>query len=70
MPGILSKAQLETDVDLDHIKLRIRNQDAETQNIVAWEAESIDNPECLKGIIAALVSAVGAELAREMIVTF
>ncbi|RDW62762.1 hypothetical protein BP5796_11064 [Coleophoma crateriformis] len=70
MPGILSRSQLETDIDLNHIKLRIRNHDAETCDLMAWEDESIDNPQCLKGIIAELVSAVGPEIAREMIVTF
>lgn len=70
MPGILTRSQLKTDIDLDHIKLRIRNHDAETCDLMAWEEESIENPQCLKGIIADLVSAVGPEVAREMIVTF
>jgi arginyl-tRNA---protein transferase len=70
MPGVLTRAQLLTEIDLDHINLRIRGQEAETCDLVSWEDSSIDNPHSLKGIIAELVAAVGVEPAREMVVSF
>jgi arginine-tRNA-protein transferase len=70
MPGILSRTQLLTEVDLDHIHLRLRGRDAETCDLIHWEESSIDSAHSLKGIIADLVSAVGVELTKEMVVSF
>lgn len=70
MPGVLAREQILSEVDLDHVSLRIRGQEAETCDIVSWEDGSIDNAQSLKGIIAELVAAVGAELAKDMAVSF
>jgi arginine-tRNA-protein transferase len=69
-PGVLTKTQLLTEIDLDHIKLRIRGQEAETCDLIDWETNDIDSPNSMKGIIAGLVAAVGIELGNEMTVTF
>jgi arginine-tRNA-protein transferase len=70
MPGILTKAQLLADVDLDHISLRIGGQEAHTCDLMRWETMDMDNPHSIKGMIADLAAAVGAELAMEMVVIF
>ena len=70
MPGILTKSQLLTGIDLDHIKLRIHGQEAETCDLMHWETKEMDNPNSIKGIIADLVAAVGVDLGNEMIVAF
>jgi arginine-tRNA-protein transferase len=70
MPGILTKTQLQRDVDLDHINLQIQGTEAETCDLVSWDTSSIDNPHSIKGIIAELVAAVGPELGRQMLVSF
>lgn len=70
MPGVLTKDQLLADIDLDHIKLRVRGQEAETCDLVSWETRSIDDPHSIKGAIAELVAAVGVDLGREMVVSF
>jgi arginine-tRNA-protein transferase len=70
MPGILTKTQLQRDVDLDHINLRIQGTEAETCDLVSWDTSSIDNPHSIKGIVAELVAAVGPELGRQMRVSF
>jgi len=59
MPGVLTKDQLLTDIDLDHIKLRIQGQDAETCELVGWETDGLDGSNPIKGIIADLVAAAG-----------
>ncbi|KAF4634986.1 hypothetical protein G7Y89_g3115 [Cudoniella acicularis] len=69
-PGILTKDQLITDIDLDYVKLRIRGQDAEACDLISWDDSSIDDPHSIKGIIAELAAAVGPELSREMIISF
>lgn len=69
-PGILTKAQLLTDVDLDHIKILVQGLEAETCDLIDWELKDIDDPNTIKSIIAELVAAVGIDLANKMIVTF
>jgi arginyl-tRNA---protein transferase len=70
MPGILSRDQLLSDIDLDHIKLRVRDAEAETCDLVNWDTSDMDNSDSIKGIIAELVAAVGPEIGRKMIVSF
>lgn len=70
VPGILSKNQLLNEADLDHIKLRIRGQEAETSDLMHWEKEDMNNPNSITGIIADLVAAVGVDLANDMTVEF
>ena len=70
IPGVLTRDQLLTEIDIDHIMLRIRGLEAETCDLVSWEESSIDDPKSIKGIIAEMVAAVGSDLAREMVVTF
>jgi arginine-tRNA-protein transferase len=70
MPGLLSTEDILTKVDIDHIKIRIGDTDHETGELIRWEDDSITNMDSIKGIIAELVSAVGAELAGKMVVYF
>ena len=70
MPGILRKEQILAEVDLEHIKLRIRGRDAETCDLVSWESSEMDSTHSIKGIISELVAAVGPEAAGEMVVYF
>ncbi|CAG8954031.1 hypothetical protein HYFRA_00009131 [Hymenoscyphus fraxineus] len=70
MPGLLSREQLLTEVDLDHIKLKVRGQQAQTGDLMTWDESDIDNAQSIKGIIAGLVSAVGPKVAKEMVIAF
>lgn len=70
IPGIMTKDQLLASVDLDHIKLRIREVEAETFMLVDWEERSLDNVQSIKARIAELAAAVGKDLAAEMVVSF
>lgn len=70
MPGILTKDQLETDIDLDRIKLQIDGKIYETRMLVNWDNSSVDNPHSTKGVIAELVAAVGVDIAKEMVLSF
>ncbi|RFU26047.1 hypothetical protein B7463_g10299, partial [Scytalidium lignicola] len=66
MPGILNKEQLLSQIDLDHIKIRVRKYEAETSDLVSWYEDDIENANSIKGIIAELAAAVGPELAQEI----
>jgi arginine-tRNA-protein transferase len=70
VPGILTKAQLMNDVNLDRIRLRIRTIEAEACDLLSWETSNIDSPHSIKGRIAELAAAVGPDLAKEMVLDF
>lgn len=70
MPGILTKEQLLTEVDLDHINLRVNGQEAQTCDLMSWDDGDIENPASIKGIIGELVSTVGPQVAQDMVVHF
>jgi len=68
MPGILTKTQILTESDLDHVKISLWGEEAETSDLISWAVDDIDSVNSLKGMIAELVGAVGADLAADMIV--
>ncbi|APA16285.1 hypothetical protein sscle_16g110550 [Sclerotinia sclerotiorum 1980 UF-70] len=70
MPGLLTPSEILTKAPLDKIKIRIGKTDHETHELINWETESIMDANSIKGVIAELVSAVGVELAEEMVVYF
>lgn len=70
MPGVLTKAQLSNDIDLDRIMIRVRGVNAQTQDLAGWSTSDMDNPNSIKGNISELVAAVGVDAARRMIVAF
>jgi arginine-tRNA-protein transferase len=70
MPGLLTKELIIAEGDLDHIKIRLRNTEAETGDLIGWETWDIGSMTSIKGIIAELVAVVGLEAAREMVVSF
>ncbi|KUJ18122.1 arginine-tRNA-protein transferase-like protein 1 [Mollisia scopiformis] len=69
MPGVMTKEQILAEVDLDHIKLRVRGTDAEACDLVGWEESELESTYSIKGSIAELAAAVGPECAREMVVS-
>ncbi len=70
MPGIATRSELELSQTLDHVKLRIRDEIYEASDLVAWEANTIDEPHSIKCVITDLVAAVGLSLAPRMCITF
>ena len=71
VPGLLTREQLlSEEVRLDRIKIRVREQEAVTGDLLTWDESSIDDVSSIKGIIAELVAAVGGEVAGSMVVYF
>lgn len=68
MPGIMTKAQLEHDVDLDKLIITVRGQYARTSDLVSWAQSSLDDPGSIKCIIAELVAAIGPRLMNNVCV--
>lgn len=70
IPGLMTKRQILDTVDLDSIKVRVRGSNAKCADLMAWKESNMDSTRSIKGIIAELVSAVGADLAKDMVVVF
>ncbi|CZT00693.1 related to arginine-tRNA-protein transferase [Rhynchosporium agropyri] len=70
MPGILTKAQLQDDVDLDTMELLVRGTQAEAHQLVSWSTSDINDSHSVKCILAELAAAVGPKLVKEMRVEF
>jgi arginine-tRNA-protein transferase len=71
MPGLLTRAQLLHEINLDEIKVQIDDEVFETQQLVGWDTSTIDDDlRTAKRVIAELVSAVGVDCGREMILSF
>lgn len=70
MPGVMTRDQLMTEIDLDQIKLKLFGSSAICSDLVGWDTSDVDLNNEIKGIIAELVSAVGPQIAREMTVAF
>lgn len=70
MPGILTKDQLLTEINLDQIKLQIGGEMYEVGMLVNGGGSSIDDLYSTRRIIAELVAAVGVDVGKEMVLSF
>lgn len=73
MPGLLSTNDLLSHTGttlLNTVKLRIGDDIHETNELVRWKSDGIDDATTVKGAIVELVSVVGWRAAAEMVVYF
>jgi hypothetical protein len=61
VPGILTKAQVEQELDLDHWKLVVRNTLIDMEDLNGWQDGEMTDPQSLKGIVAELAAVLGPE---------
>lgn len=61
IPGVLTKQEVAT-LDLDHMKLLVRNALIDLEDLRGWEEWKIDDPSTIKGIAAELIAATGPKL--------
>ncbi|KAI1008177.1 hypothetical protein K3495_g61 [Podosphaera aphanis] len=68
MPGVLTRDQLLSNIDLGNIDIQVGNTITKARNLSNWDTSSIDNCFSMKGIIASLMAAVGIEQSHEMVI--
>lgn len=61
IPGVLTKQEVAK-LDLDHMKLLVRNALIDLEDLRGWEEWKIDDPSTIKGIAAELIAATGPKL--------
>lgn len=71
MPGVLSHAQLQQQVDLDNVKISLgRGGVHRTTDIVSWLDGSETDSASIKGVIAEFAACLGPELMEGVVVDF
>ncbi|KAI6249881.1 Arginyl-tRNA--protein transferase 1 [Erysiphe necator] len=70
VPGTLNTKQLQTEVDLDSILIRLHNDIFQVRELLTWNETTLDDYHSIKSVIAEAVSAVGPELCKNMILEF
>lgn len=69
VPGPMSLEQLQTEVDLDEVRVAItRGTIHKAEDLISWDAGSETDMESLKGVFAEFAACVGPEVAREITV--
>jgi arginine-tRNA-protein transferase len=71
MPGVLSLAQLDQQIDLDDVKISLgRGGVHRTPDIVSWHDGSETDAASIKGVIAEFAACLGPELVEGVVVDF
>ena len=71
MPGVLSLAQLQQQIDLDDVKISLgRGGIHRTPDIVSWHDGSETDAASIKGVIAEFAACLGPELVEGVVVDF
>jgi arginine-tRNA-protein transferase len=68
MPGVMTRAEIAEQVDLDSIRLLIRGYPVLTSDLVAWEDGDVDKQGSVKCMFADFVTVLGADLAGRCVV--
>lgn len=64
IPGVLTKDEV-ANLDLDHMKLLVRANLIDLEDLRGWEEWQIDDPGTIKGIAAELIAATGPKLLKD-----
>jgi arginyl-tRNA---protein transferase len=71
MPGVLSYAQLQQQIDLDTVKISLGRGGVHcTTDIVSWHDGSETDPASIKGAVAEFAACLGPELVEGVVVDF
>ncbi|KAH6870786.1 arginine-tRNA-protein transferase, partial [Alternaria rosae] len=68
VPGLMTVEEIEQQLDLATMPIRVRGQMAEAQDLVSWEGSDLKNPRSIKGIIGEMVACMGPEVAWQVVV--
>ncbi|KAI4702198.1 hypothetical protein J4E81_002560 [Alternaria sp. BMP 2799] len=68
VPGLMTAEEIEQQLDLATMPIRVRGQMAEAQDLVSWEGSDLKNPRSIKGIIGEMVACMGPEVAWQVVV--
>ncbi|KAF1851678.1 arginine-tRNA-protein transferase 1 [Cucurbitaria berberidis CBS 394.84] len=70
IPGLMTVEEIEEQLDLGTMPIRVGNKMAEAQDLVSWDSGDLRSPQSIKGIIGELVACLGPEAACHVVVKF
>ncbi|KAF2236563.1 arginine-tRNA-protein transferase 1 [Viridothelium virens] len=70
MPGVMTAEEVESQIDLDRMKIKVRNRQVNTEDIISWGQGSIEDAQSIKGVVAEFAACVGPQLAGEVVLKF
>ncbi|KAH7359937.1 arginine-tRNA-protein transferase 1 [Pyrenochaeta sp. MPI-SDFR-AT-0127] len=68
VPGLMTVEEIEEQLDLGTMPIRVGSRTAEAQDLVSWETSDLKDPRSIKGIIGELVACLGPEAAWQVVV--
>lgn len=68
VPGIMTREEVESKIDLDHWNLMLEGQLFELEDMRSWEQDDIMDPQSLKGIAGELAAALGPIVQKESVI--
>ncbi|KAI9879423.1 MAG: Arginyl-tRNA--protein transferase 1 [Pleopsidium flavum] len=69
MPGVMTKEQVESGVDLDHWKIQIKGNAYPLKCLVGWDQFDIIDPFTPKGRFAEFAACIGPEMVRKTVIS-
>ncbi|KAL7773757.1 hypothetical protein CFE70_003724 [Pyrenophora teres f. teres 0-1] len=68
VPGLMTAEEIEQNLDLATMPIRVGGRMAEAQDLVSWEGSDLRNPKSIQGIIGEMVACMGPEVAWQIVV--
>ncbi|KAF1830457.1 hypothetical protein BDW02DRAFT_591857 [Decorospora gaudefroyi] len=68
VPGLMTAEEVEEQLDLGSMPIRVSGRMAEAQDLVSWDSSDLRNPRSIKGIIGEMVAGMGPEAAWQIVV--
>ncbi|CAD6499503.1 BgTH12-03615 [Blumeria graminis f. sp. triticale] len=68
MPGILTRDELLSQVDLNEVIIEVDNMRTKASCLIGWQKSNIDSNLSVKGFIAGLVATVGPDLLSKIVI--
>ncbi|KAI5299263.1 2-oxoglutarate dehydrogenase complex E2 component, partial [Ascosphaera pollenicola] len=67
-PGILTRRQVEKEVDLDHWQLAVEDMLVDMCDLRPWDTSDLGNPQSIKGIVGEMAAMLGKEIVKKTVV--
>ncbi|KAH4225829.1 hypothetical protein HBI56_078670 [Parastagonospora nodorum] len=68
VPGLMTPEEIEEQLDLGTIPIKIGGRMAEAQDLVSWDSSKLTDSRTAKGIIGELIACMGPEAAWQIVV--
>ncbi|CAN9332528.1 unnamed protein product [Alternaria alternata] len=68
VPGLMTAEEIEQQLDLATMPIRVGGRMAEAQDLVSWDGSELRNSKSIRGVIGEMVACMGPEVAWQVVV--